>query len=332
MKVHLAELGDAHLDAPVEKFAVLLDTQTAGRHVRADPVDADVILFTQCHMLAGDWRLTRIAKHPLCMQYPEKIYVYDERDRPWLRFPGMYVSMPARQFRRRWQVATSYYGMKPQTVNNSPAEDNLLFTFVGSPTARCREAIYALHHPRSYVERVTRFRFYDPSSAGFMARKQHFAEIMARSKFVLCPRGRGTSSIRLYETLAAARVPVILSDAWVPPNGPRWEQFTIRWPEGGVAELPAYLESREADVPELVRRGSDEFNRWFAPDRMLAVRLDELEQVVQARHELRFPSGGYRDRAWLVAARTHYEARARGTLLPVMRRLRPALNRSHPQR
>ena len=32
---------------------------------------------------------------------------------------------------------------------------------------------------------------------------------MFRSKFFLCPRGTGTSSIRLYETLSAGRVPVI---------------------------------------------------------------------------------------------------------------------------
>src|SRR5262249_46832065 len=135
-------------------------------------------------------------------------------------------------------------------LSDLPADDNFLFTFVGTPAApvshvRCREAIYALHHPRSYIERVTGFVFFDPTSADFIARKQHFAEIMARSKFVLCPRGLATSSIRLYETLANRRVPVILADAWVPPNGPRWEQFTIRWPEGRVAELPAYLESRE---------------------------------------------------------------------------------------
>lgn len=328
MKIHLAELGDGGLDAPVESFAVLLAAQKGGRHFRAEAADADAILFTQCHMLLADWRLKRIANHPLCKQYPEKIYVYDERDRPWLRFPGMYVSMPAAQFRRAWQVAAPYYVLAPPVVDGLPAADSLLFSFVGSPSARCREAIYALNHPRSYVERVTGFVFYDPTSDSFMARKQHYAQIMARSKFVLCPRGRGTSSIRLYETLAAGRVPVILADAWVPPNGPRWEQFAIRWPESRVADLPAYLESRESDVPGLVRRGSEEFKRWFAPDRVLAVRLDELQEVVRTRQRLHFPSRGYRDGAWFAAARTQYEARIRRTVSPLKRRL---LQLPHPE-
>lgn len=326
MRIYLAELGDQQLDVPVEQFAAVLDAQRDCRHVRAELADADIILFTQCAWLhdgdSCDWRLTRVAEHSLCRRHPEKVYVYDERDRPWLRFPGLYVSMPAGHFRPQWQIACPYFLYKSPVVDDLPADDTFLFTFVGSPSARCREAIYELHHPRGFVERVTGFRPWDPASLDFRARRQHFVEIMARSKFVLCPRGLGTSSYRLYETLAASRVPVILADAWVPPNGPRWEQFTIRWPEGKVAELPSYLESREVDVPELIRRGSEEFKRWFAPDRCLAVRLDELEHVVQARHEMRFPNGGYRDRAWIEVA---YDTRVSRIPAAVNHRVRRAL-------
>ena len=39
------------------------------------------------------------------------------------------------------------------------------------------------------------------------------------------------------------RVPVILSDAWVAPDGPAWEEFSIRIPERQLDEVPRLLET-----------------------------------------------------------------------------------------
>src|SRR2546423_4170060 len=40
-------------------------------------------------------------------------------------------------------------------------------------------------------------------------------EICKASKFILCSRGVGTSSVRLFDTMRMGRVPVILSDQWL---------------------------------------------------------------------------------------------------------------------
>lgn len=150
--------------------------------------------------------------------------MHNERDDPWCRYPGIYASMPARSFRRAWQVAGSYrrfndpaHLVEPSRVRSDP---DLLYSFVGSPTHACRKALLDLTGPRSHVEVVEGFLFWDPSSRDFELRRRRFAEILLRSTFVLCPRGNGTASIRLFETLAAGRVPVILADSWVPPAAP----------------------------------------------------------------------------------------------------------------
>ena len=64
------------------------------------------------------------------------------------------------------------------------------------------------------------------------------------SAFVLCPRGGGTSTFRLFETMMLGRVPVILSDQWVPRVGPDWESFSLRVMERDVSKVPRLLESR----------------------------------------------------------------------------------------
>ena len=47
--------------------------------------------------------------------------------------------------------------------------------------------------------------------------KRTDADFIRRTRFVLCPRGQGVSSIRLFEVMKSGRVPVIISDAFVPP-------------------------------------------------------------------------------------------------------------------
>ena len=42
--------------------------------------------------------------------------------------------------------------------------------------------------------------------------KQSYVRYIARSKFVLCPRGIASYSRRIVETLALVRVPVVIAD------------------------------------------------------------------------------------------------------------------------
>jgi len=61
------------------------------------------------------------------------------------------------------------------------------------------------------------------------------------------------------------RVPVIISDYWVPPEGPDWNAFSIRVPESDVSKIPAILEDRQHDAPEMARRARQAWEAWFSP-------------------------------------------------------------------
>jgi Exostosin family len=291
-----------------------------------DPADADVLLFPDCHLMPKDWKLDEIVTSEAGRRFPHKIAVYDERDTPWCRFPGIYVSMPASHFVRRWQVAGSYYGINDPAirVDGDPAriEQDLLFSFVGGRTHRCRDALFRLKGPRIHVESPQGFVFHDPSSVRFDERRKSFSETLYRSKFVLCPRGAGTSSIRLYETLAAGRVPVIISDQWVPPAGPRWDEFSFRWPENRVEELPRFLLETEGAAEAMGWRARAAYEEWFAPDVALSAVLDQLEARLRAPDFSDFPAEGRHDGQYVRAGTTRMRMRYHGLRARVGRTLR----------
>ena len=81
-----------------------------------------------------------------------------------------------------------------------------------------------------------------------------FKASLAQSLFSLCPAGSGPNSIRLWESLGAGSIPVILAETYAPPGNPKlWEQavvFCKETPEA-IKELPARLEEIAKD-PERI--------------------------------------------------------------------------------
>jgi hypothetical protein len=303
-------------DDPADRVEELARIDRFDQHnVSADPDAADVVLFPQCHMLPADWRLRTIREHPLTRRFSEKVVVFNERDRAWCAFPGVYVSMPAHHFDPRYQRPWAYFPLPPADRSTSP---DLLFSFIGSPSSRCRKPLFKLHHPEAVVERVRGFTFYDPASLNFENRRARFRDIVHRSRFVLCPRGRGTSSIRLYETLAAGRVPIIISDDWLAPRGPSWDDFSIRWPEGRVKGLIETIEERDNEWSDMSSAAVAAHREFFAPD-VWFHRVIELCREISEESALHwFPREGIRNRAFLAVgadftrSRTSSAIRRRG--------------------
>lgn len=310
MKIHLASIGvpEQHSTIPRLERLALLDRRREHELV-ADPEQADAIVFTECHLSGSGWSFSRIRDADEFRRFRDRCYVMDERDQPWLGLPGLYTSMPKPVFRPEYQCAWGYYFVsEPQerlpADFDATSEPDLLFSFVGSMTHRCREPLLKLRHPRAVVEEVQGFLFYESSSVDYEARRRRFAEILLRSKFVLCPRGHGTSSIRFFETLGAGRVPVVISDDWVPPFDLPYEEFCLFWPEGSTDGLVEALERLEPQAATMGAAARAVFDEYFAP----GVIFDTFASTVAALHERRpwetFRRFGYPDR-YLVRRRAH---------------------------
>lgn len=237
------------------------------------PSDADLLLFVEREDAAGD-RLDRVRAHPLLRQYRSRCYVVNPRYKGIPYLPGVYASVP-RKWYDRSRLRPSHY---PEVQENQAfrdkgpvPDDGLLYSFRGTiGTAPVRRRLADRRHPRGVVHDTTdtgmtpmmKMRGMDREVQQYM---QRYAVLTAESKFVLCPRGMGPSSLRIYETMLMGRAPVILSDQWVPPPGPHWPDFSVRLPESALSRLPAVLEAHEDRAPSMGRAARQAWEHWFSP-------------------------------------------------------------------
>lgn len=156
------------------------------------------------------------------------------------------------------------------------AERAYLFSFIGAKSnqyylTRAREWILDLlvEHPRGLIigrdnwhynkvvyEHQIRRVEKNANAADLVDKSasEQFKISMAQSIFSLCPSGSGPNSIRLWETLGAGAIPVILADSYAPPGDPAlWQAgavFCDETPEA-IKALPARLEEIAADPARL---------------------------------------------------------------------------------
>ena len=252
--------------------------------------DAEIILFIE------DWKYKNwlyadvLRASPLIVQYPEKCFVYEWSDAVAGFLPGVYASLERRIDDRNRFRSGGYVGIYNPSVqavySPDPIEPPLLFSFRGSSSHEIRKKLYGarfLDDPSlSGKIRVTQtFGWFDHKSAEL----QDYAEELRDSKFVLCPRGIGPSSHRLFEVLCAGRVPVILSDEWVPPPGPDWERAAIQIPEADYERIPEIVRQHESDWQERRLLARKTWEDWFDP-KVLPLRiLEGIEDIRRTRPE-----------------------------------------------
>jgi hypothetical protein len=233
------------------------------------PELAEIVLFVgSTHPDCRDVR-----SHPFLRQYPRKCFLFHSDDYVIPFLPGVYVNIPKR-WRSRWTVGGPYLQLlfwDHVPFVPSLRECDYLFCFVGSTrTHAVRRRLMNLNYPRGYLEDTSAdVASGDKNRAFFMMDyqaddKARYGNIISRSKFVLCPRGYACSTWRLFETMKAGRVPVIISDQWVSPEGPAWEAFSLRVREKQIAEIPELLERYEPQAELMGHRARTTWEEWFS--------------------------------------------------------------------
>ncbi len=254
------------------------------------PERADAVLI----LARGDEFSSEVRRHPLVRQDFRKVFVYDVKDRPIPFLPGLYCSLPHRQFNPARHAAAPYLAPINPAVGAIAAEPgreaDLFFSFIGADNAPVRRRLFRSTANWGLRPDVLVELAYGWAKRGDATAERRFAETIARSRFVLCPRGIGTSTYRLYETMELGRVPVILSDAWVPPAGPPWESFAVRLSERSASELPRLLANYEPRAAAMGRAARAAWEEWFAPD----VQFHRMAEAVE-----RLRSGGRAHPSWL---------------------------------
>ncbi|MBX2823432.1 MAG: glycosyltransferase family 47 protein [Gammaproteobacteria bacterium] len=285
MKIYLTSAYDVHnmLDA----LTVLTKKDVMARHtVCATPEEADIILFVEdAHF--DDYLYKQLRLHPLVKQYPDKVFMYNELDKPWCVLPGLYSSMPRRYFQENRQVAFGFIHTPNDFVKNIYSETTdqqrrWLFSFVGAMSHRCRRHIMALNDLTPSVQDTSEFNVWDCTEDTKASQGMNYASVMAESQYVLCPRGIGTSSFRLFEAMEAGRAPVIISNQWVEPNCVNWD-FAVRIPEHDIACIPDYLRSIADEAHDRGVAARAAWERTFAPECRFDTMIEGVGGLLESR-------------------------------------------------
>jgi hypothetical protein len=200
-------------------------------------------------------------------------FMFSQTDWAFPILPGAYPSLSrSHPWAHSWSFLPTI-----ESYNEARAEDGekaeLLFSFLGRiRTHPVRNKVKMLDKSGTpcldVEEGPKRFPSFHYSKT--------YIELMKRSKFVLCPRGFGVSSIRIFETMSYGRAPVIISDHWQRPPGSPWDQFCVRIPESDVASIPVVLGRLEDNATSMGQKAKEIYDKNFAPDIFLDSLLTAL--------------------------------------------------------
>jgi hypothetical protein len=110
-----------------------------------------------------------------------------------------------------------------------------------------------------------------------LSSKIKYAESIKKSKFVLCPRGNGVGSIRMFEVMQSQRVPVVISDNYVFPKGIDWSTCSVLLSENEINQLPRILRENEARFEELAVNARQMWELNFSP----SVTLQKVDSLLK---------------------------------------------------
>jgi hypothetical protein len=281
MKIHLTFSHEDELLQLLEERAAL----SKEHELAPDPGKADLIL------LVGNFgsHPHGLLDHPAYKAFPDRCAVYTEDDYYLPLVPGVYCSAHwdkhARvgrtfsysyvsrngKYQNRYLAETSH-----EAAKMAAPEKRYLFTFRGGSTSLLRKRLFNMKFDPSNVliENTSKYYHWDDSQPDRQDRQLAYAETLAASNFVLCPRGAGSGTIRFFEVMAAGIAPVLLSDDYVLPPGPAWDTFLLRFPERDIAKLPELLEPHLASALERGQLARAAYVEFFSIER-------EFDRVVE---------------------------------------------------
>lgn len=238
-----------------------------------DPSEADLIFFAD----EGNVPVNGLHNTLVYREYWNKCFIFSQGDRPIPLIPGLYASIQKGDYDRRW-CRTGFYAREYRSEHSQryithydqiPFSQHVkyLCSFAGScQNARVRENLKEVNNPRCRVIDV-RGETNSANTAGDLnwikRLRLQFTDLLRDSKFSLCPRGIGTSSIRLFESMALGRAPVILSDDWVAPLEVPWDDFSIRIAERDYKSIPKILEQKEDKAQELGQKARGAWEKYY---------------------------------------------------------------------
>ena len=246
-------------------------------------------MFLFCDIAGQEW-FAELRKNPLIRRFPEKCFAISDSDRPLPLLHGIYTSAhKGLKFQKRFRSAA--YNLYPKNFRNPQIEacsgmayldpKEYLFSFIGRDSAKVRKRLFELPlRPDCFVANSTdKFNLFGQALADQAYWESRYFEILAQSKFAVCPRGVGSASVRLFEAMRMGVAPLILSDDWIFPKGPDWREFALIVPEKDVDGLYRIAKKQEERALEMGRKARAAYEKYFADEVYFNYLVDQMVDI-----------------------------------------------------
>lgn len=234
----------------------------------------------------------------LYRKYPAKCILLDSGDSPSPLVGGLCASWPLLKLK---DAAPSFgwcyfhpTSAEPYINASYPVMTaKYLWSFVGSScTHPIRKNLFYLADSEAYIRDTSSQTL--PNLMSLTSNdlrekfRKEYIDILFASRFIVCPRGIGASSMRIFEAMRAGRVPVIISDQWASPQFVDWDKSSLRIKESDVNKLPSILRDFESMADEMGATANLEWDRIFGPSGLFhyTVECCMLLLEMQARRNL----------------------------------------------
>jgi hypothetical protein len=150
-----------------------------------------------------------------------------------------------------------------------PAEiKNIWYSFIGSDTHPTRRMLFEISHPKDTV--IIQRDIWHFASENKEQEKIEYQDVLSRSRFSLCPRGTGPSTIRFWESLQAGAIPVLIgTDMWLPEEFD-WSSCVVIIQEKEVRQIPDILRRISTDQEKLMRQSCIEAYQKFSGSNLVS--------------------------------------------------------------
>ena len=261
-----------------QKLKAIYELSDKKYNLTSDPESADIILVGDVR--EENWG-TKVMNNDLINKYPNKCFSLSDRDHPLLLHHGIYTCGSKKSIlsfgRVRTGSFTICYGDDFRNPfienhvfsNQSYLEKKYLLTFIGRNSSKIRNSIFNLkfERPDIYIEDSSKtFDLWGKQEYREKVERQKYYNMLLRSKFSLCPRGFGTSCLRKFESMKLGIAPIIVSDDWKPPKGPKWNDFSMFIKEKNIRDLEKIVESHSDSYKEMGKNARKAFEEFFADD------------------------------------------------------------------
>jgi hypothetical protein len=272
-KVHLLSAYPNSVHVSVPEWLVAHSnpkTQT----FTSNPCEADLILFAETYD-GSDPYFFSVALHPIFRRFPHKCVLYHISDTPYTLCRTISPSVESIHVNSRCRRAFSYVVRIHENtalsgVGSLSHPTKYLFSFIGDPsTYPIRNELLKLQHPRALLRASSGVSAMGMTAAAREAFHRRFIDDMLDSLFVLCPRGIGATSMRLFEAMELGRAPVIIADSWLPVADLPWRDFALFIKEKDVHHIPAILERHLDKGVAMGLRARLVWEQYFGPENVV---------------------------------------------------------------